>query len=138
MNRTSSTLTDPLDISIATTASKRRKTKAITYPNSKVTSTHKAAETVLIVNPNSCSGLTGKNWDQLFDQIKKVLGKDTIKVAFSKKPGDGTRLARDYLRRGFTEIFAVGGDGTIMKSQTAFLKRILELATVQEKQVCPD
>ena len=25
---------------------------------------------VLIVNPNSYSGLTGKNWDQLYDQIK--------------------------------------------------------------------
>lgn len=122
MNRTSSTLTDPSDISIAATASKRRKTKAITYPNSKVISTHKAAETVLIVNPNSCSGLTGKNWDQLFDQIKKVLGKDRIKVAFSKKSGDGTRLARDCLRRGFTEIFAIGGDGTINEVANGFFE----------------
>ncbi|AFU57784.1 putative diacylglycerol kinase catalytic region [Candidatus Nitrososphaera gargensis Ga9.2] len=53
----------------------------------------------MIVNPNSCSGLTGKNWDQLYSQIKKVLGKSSIKVAFSKKAGDGTSLARGYLRK---------------------------------------
>jgi diacylglycerol kinase (ATP) len=82
----------------------------------------KQAQTVLIVNPNSCSGLTGKNWDQLYDQIKQVLGKRSIKVAFSKRSGDGTRLARDYLRRGFTEIYAIGGDGTINEVANGFFE----------------
>jgi len=83
---------------------------------------HEHPNTVLIVNPNSCSGLTGKNWDQLYEQIKKVLGKRSIKVAFSKKSGDGTTLARDYLRRGFSEIFAIGGDGTINEVANGFFE----------------
>jgi hypothetical protein len=32
----------------------------------------KSTETVLIVNPNSCSRLTGKNWDSLYNQIKEI------------------------------------------------------------------
>lgn len=77
---------------------------------------------VLIVNPNSYSGLTGKNWDQLYDQIKKILGKRSIKVAFSKKSGDGTTIARDYLRKGFTDIYSVGGDGTINEIANGFFE----------------
>jgi diacylglycerol kinase (ATP) len=78
--------------------------------------------TVLIVNPNSCSGLTGKNWTQLFDQIKEVLHEKDIEVIFSKKSGDGTTLARDYLRRGFGEIYAIGGDGTINEVANGFFE----------------
>ena len=31
------------------------------------------SETVLIVNPSSSSGVTGKDWDSLFVEIKEVL-----------------------------------------------------------------
>ena len=79
-------------------------------------------KTVLIVNPNSCGGLTGKNWTQLFDQIKKILHEKDIKVVFSKKSGDGTILARDHLRRGFAEIYAIGGDGTINEVANGFFE----------------
>ncbi len=34
-------------------------------------------------------------------------------VVFSQKPGDGTTLTRDFLRRGFKEVVAFGGDGTL-------------------------
>jgi hypothetical protein len=40
-------------------------------------------ETVLIVNPNSCSGLTGKNWETLYNQIKEIFGENP-EVAFSE------------------------------------------------------
>jgi diacylglycerol kinase (ATP) len=77
---------------------------------------------VLIVNPNSCSGLTGKNWTQLYDQIKEILHEKDIKAVFSKNAGDGTTLARSYLRRGFTEIYAIGGDGTINEVANGFFE----------------
>jgi hypothetical protein len=48
-------------------------------------------ETVLTVNPNSCGGSTGKNWENLYDQIKKIFGENP-EVAFSQKSGDGTTL----------------------------------------------
>jgi YegS/Rv2252/BmrU family lipid kinase len=78
-----------------------------------------AVDTVLIVNPNSCSGLTGKNWEELYVKIKKIFGTD-IKVVFSKKQGDGTNLARGYLQKGFGKVIAIGGDGTINEVANGF------------------
>ena len=45
-------------------------------------------DTVLVVNPSSGSGTTGKNWDTSYAQIKNILG-ESPKVAFTKKSGDG-------------------------------------------------
>lgn len=77
--------------------------------------------TLVIVNPNSCSGLTGKNWDSLYAQIKQVLG-DDLRVVTSKKPGDGTAIARKYLKRGFERIVAIGGDGTLNEVANGFFE----------------
>ena len=75
--------------------------------------------TVLIVNPSSSSGSTGKNWDDFYLKVKKTFGENP-EVAFSKKSGDGTTLAREYLRKGFKNIIAVGGDGTINEVANGF------------------
>src|SRR5262245_60236979 len=77
---------------------------------------------VLIVNPNSCSGLTGTNWDRLYDQIKVALRKSKVDVLFTKKTGDGTEFARNCLRRGYSEIYAIGGDGTINEIANGFFE----------------
>jgi diacylglycerol kinase family enzyme len=74
---------------------------------------------VLIVNPSSCSGLTGKGWDDLFPRIKAVLGGNP-KVVFTKKGGDGTLLTRQFLKKGFTRIVALGGDGTLNEVANGF------------------
>jgi diacylglycerol kinase (ATP) len=62
-----------------------------------------STETVLIVNPNSCGGSTGKNWENLYNQIKEIFGENPM-VAFSQKSADGTTLTRDFLRRGFKKV----------------------------------
>ena len=82
---------------------------------------HNALDIVLIVNPNSCSGLTGRNWDELIAKIEKIFGSG-IKVIFSKRAGDGTTLARDMLRKGFDKIIAIGGDGTINEVANGFFE----------------
>jgi hypothetical protein len=41
------------------------------------------ANTVLVVNPSSCGGTTGKNWDTLYAQIKNSLG-ESPKVVFTR------------------------------------------------------
>ena len=76
-------------------------------------------DTVLVVNPSSCSGKTGKNWDTLYAQIKNILG-ESPKVAFTKKSGDGTILTREFLKNGFKNIVAIGGDGLINEVANGF------------------
>jgi diacylglycerol kinase (ATP) len=82
-----------------------------------------STETVLIVNPNSCGGSTGKNWESLYNQIKDIFG-EKPEVAFSQRSGDGTSLARDFLRKGFKKIVALGGDGTINEVANGFFEEI--------------
>lgn len=81
----------------------------------------KASNIVLVVNPNSRSGLTGKDWDSLFVKIKEVLG-ENLEVAFTKKSGEGTVLTRDFLRKGFRKIIAIGGDGTLNEVANGFFQ----------------
>lgn len=81
------------------------------------------ARTVLVVNPNSGGGLTGKDWEPLYIKIKGVLG-ENLEVAFSKKTGDATTLTRKYLKRGFKTIVAIGGDGTINEVANGFFEDV--------------
>jgi diacylglycerol kinase family enzyme len=68
--------------------------------------------TVLIVNPSSSGGSTGKNWDAFYIKLKEFFGENP-EIVFTSKSGDGSALAREYLKKGFKNIVAIGGDGTI-------------------------
>ncbi|HYY40968.1 MAG TPA: diacylglycerol kinase family protein [Nitrososphaera sp.] len=105
---------------ISAAVSHRRSATKRTHHRIKSTK-QKDIETVLVVNPNSCSGLTGKGWDDLYSKIKDILG-GNIEVAFSKKPGDGTSLARRFLKQGFKNIVAIGGDGTLNEVANGFFE----------------
>ncbi len=78
-------------------------------------------DTVLVVNPNSSSGLTGKGWNELYAEIKKALGV-SVKVALTKKAGDGTVLTRKFLKQGFKKVVAIGGDGTLNEVANGFFE----------------
>jgi diacylglycerol kinase (ATP) len=78
-------------------------------------------DTILVVNPNSASGLTGKGWNDLYSEIKAVLG-DSVEVALTKKPGDGTILTRQFLKQGFKKVVAIGGDGTLNEVANGFFE----------------
>src|SRR5919107_803022 len=81
----------------------------------------KDIDTVLVVNPNSSSGLTGKGWNDLYPEIKVALGTN-VEVALTKKPGDGTTLARQFLKQGFKKVVAIGGDGTLNEVANGFFE----------------
>jgi diacylglycerol kinase (ATP) len=76
-------------------------------------------ELILILNPNSQGGATGKNWNDTYKEIKEYLPKQH-KVVFTKKADDGTIITRRLLRQGYNNIVAVGGDGTINEVANGF------------------
>ena len=90
-------------------------------------------DTVLVVNPSSCSGTTGKNWDTLYAQIKNILG-ESPKVAFTKKSGDGTILTREFLKNGFKNIVAIGGDGLINEVANGFFTCTIKKERVKDRK----
>jgi diacylglycerol kinase (ATP) len=80
---------------------------------------NKFDELILILNPNSQSGATGKNWDTTYAQIKEFLPKQH-RIVFTKKADDGTNITRKLLKLGYKNIVAVGGDGTINEVANGF------------------
>jgi diacylglycerol kinase family enzyme len=76
--------------------------------------------TVIVVNPTSSSGSTGKGWDELYSKIKEAFGGETPEVVFTAKAGDGTTLTREFLKKGFKRVVAMGGDGTINEVVNGF------------------
>jgi len=100
----------------------------------------KIINAVLIVNPNSRGGLTGKNWESLETKIREVLG-ESVQAVFSRSQGDGTVLARTYLKRGITKVIAVGGDGTINEVANGFFEEqsgVYGKTSVSLKPINPD
>src|SRR5919106_1319286 len=81
----------------------------------------KDIDTVLVVNPNSSSGMTGTGWNDLYSEIKEALG-SSVEVALTKKPGDGTTLTRQFLKQGFKKVVAIGGDGTLNEVANGFFE----------------
>jgi diacylglycerol kinase (ATP) len=67
--------------------------------------------TVVIVNPRSAGGRTGRRWPQLAALLRAAYG--DFEDCFTEGPSDGTRLCRQALREGAGTVVAVGGDGSI-------------------------
>jgi YegS/Rv2252/BmrU family lipid kinase len=69
------------------------------------------ADTLVIVNPASASGATGRAWPGIASDLATHFG--GFKVEFTKASGDGTRLAIVGAEKGYDLIVACGGDGTV-------------------------
>lgn len=76
-------------------------------------------EMILILNPNSQGGATGKNWNDTYEKIKEFLPKQH-RIIFTKNADDGTIVTRKLLRKGYSNIVDVGGDGTINEVANGF------------------
>lgn len=65
----------------------------------------------LVVNPNSSSGSTGRNWPRLMERVRATLGE--VEVGFTTRPMEAAELTRAALLAGHRTVLAVGGDGTL-------------------------
>jgi YegS/Rv2252/BmrU family lipid kinase len=79
----------------------------------------KKIETALVINPTSSGGSTGKDWEIQFGRIKEAFDREP-KLVFTAKSGDGTTLTRDLIKKGYQNIVAIGGDGTINEVVNGF------------------
>ena len=65
---------------------------------------------LLVVNPRSGGGNTGKTFDAMRSAIQRALGE--LDVELTQHPGHAIALARDAARAGRPLVIALGGDGT--------------------------
>jgi diacylglycerol kinase family enzyme len=93
--------------------------KATGKPNQKPGIESRSNELILILNPNSQGGTTGKNWELTYEKIKKFLPSHH-RIIFTKKANDGTNVTRKLLEKGYSNIAAIGGDGTINEVANGF------------------
>lgn len=75
--------------------------------------------TMVIVNPVSAGGATGRNWPELRSALDRVL--ERWDTEFTLKRDDATRLARKAVADGYEMIVSVGGDGTMNEVVTGLL-----------------
>ena len=69
-----------------------------------------AFKTMVIVNPNSSNGATGKAWPRIEAALTEQLG--TFEHHFTQAPREATQRTREALAQGFEMVVSVGGDGT--------------------------
>jgi YegS/Rv2252/BmrU family lipid kinase len=77
---------------------------------------------VLVVNPKSASGTTGRNWEQINQEIRRGLGTD-YDVKLTESQGHATTLTSEAIKDGCELIVAVGGDGTINEVVNGFFDK---------------
>jgi len=74
---------------------------------------------LVIANPSSASGATGRAWPRLASELRTHFG--PFQVSFTKRRGDATALAQEGARKGCALIIACGGDGTISEVANGIL-----------------
>jgi YegS/Rv2252/BmrU family lipid kinase len=78
------------------------------------------AKTFLVVNPMSANGRTGKQFPEIAAAVRSKAGE--FDHAFTTRIGDGETLAREALKKGYTRVVAVGGDGTANEVVNGFFE----------------
>jgi diacylglycerol kinase (ATP) len=66
---------------------------------------------LLVVNPRSGGGATGRTFGAMKETIERALG--PVDVAMTERAGHGIELAREGALAGHPLVIAVGGDGTL-------------------------
>lgn len=67
--------------------------------------------TLVIVNPQSANGSTGRRWRRLEPRVREALG--AVDIEHTRGRRDAERLAREAVRAGVERVVVAGGDGTL-------------------------
>lgn len=67
-------------------------------------------KTLVVVNPNSANGSTGRKWPEIREALIRHIG--AFEEKFTTTSGHATDLVREGLAAGVERIICVGGDGT--------------------------
>ncbi len=86
---------------------------------------------LVIVNPKSAGGATASHWAETASNLRAHFG--AFSVAFTKKQGDASLLAKRAIEAGRKFVIACGGDGTINEVANG----ILETGTDCELGILP-
>lgn len=76
---------------------------------------------LVIVNPRSANGSTGKEWPEIKRRLESELG--PIDSVLTDAPGEATEIARRGVKEGIRTIIGVGGDGTNSEIVNGFFER---------------
>jgi YegS/Rv2252/BmrU family lipid kinase len=78
-----------------------------------------AQRTLVIVNPSSRNGATGRRWRAHETRLRDALG--PLEIEHTRAPRDAERLAREAVRAGVERVLVAGGDGTLSEVATGLL-----------------
>jgi YegS/Rv2252/BmrU family lipid kinase len=81
---------------------------------------HHSALPLVIVNPASAGGATGRAWPRLASDLRTHFG--AFNCAFTERAGDGQLIARREAGAGRRLLIACGGDGTISEVANGILE----------------
>jgi diacylglycerol kinase (ATP) len=76
--------------------------------------------TLVIVNPHSGGGATGRRWRKLEPRVREALG--AAEIEQTRGARDAERLAREAVRAGIERVVVAGGDGTLAEVATGLLR----------------
>ena len=91
--------------------------------------------TLVIVNPKSANGATGRRWPEFKAALDRVL--DSWDSAFTEGPRDATTIARRAVGEGYEALVAVGGDGTMSELVAGLFEEDPALG-IGERMLRPD
>jgi YegS/Rv2252/BmrU family lipid kinase len=77
------------------------------------------APTLVILNPASRAGSTGRRFEEIEPRLRDALG--PLEVARTRAPRDAERIAREGVRAGVERLVVAGGDGTTSEVVTGLL-----------------
>lgn len=77
-------------------------------------------KTMVVVNPRSANGSTGKKWPAIEAEIRKHL--DRVDCVFTSRPMEAVELTGRALKEGYEMVVGVGGDGTINEVVNGFFE----------------